>query len=84
MKSVSFENVALGGFWKKRFEINKNSTIPMVYDRFSDTGRFDAFKFDWRKASPTDPTFSGIPTLQNGLKPLLIQSQSAPTKIWRQ
>ena len=55
MKSVSFENVALGGFWKKRFEINKNSTIPMVYDRFSDTGRFDAFKFDWEEGQPNRP-----------------------------
>ena len=55
MKSVSFENVALGGFWEKRFEINKNSTIPMVYDRFSDTGRFDAFKFDWEEGQPNRP-----------------------------
>ncbi len=55
MKSVTFDNVRLGGFWKKRFDINKNSTIPTVYDRFSDTGRFDAFKFDWKEGDPKQP-----------------------------
>ncbi len=55
MKSVSFDKINLGGFWKNRFEINKNATIPMVYDRFSDTGRFDAFKFDWKEDEPNRP-----------------------------
>ena len=55
MKAVTFDKVNLGGFWKKRFEINKNATIPMVYDRFSETGRFDAFKFDWKDGEPNRP-----------------------------
>ena len=55
MKAVTFDKVSLGGFWKKRFEINKNATIPMVYDRFSDTGRFDAFKFEWKDGDPKQP-----------------------------
>ena len=37
MKAVTFDKITLGGFWKNRFDINKNATIPMVYDRFSDT-----------------------------------------------
>ncbi|MBE6820041.1 MAG: glycoside hydrolase family 127 protein [Ruminococcaceae bacterium] len=55
MKAVTFDKVSLGGFWKNRFEINKNATIPMVYDRFSDTGRFDAFKFEWKDGDPNRP-----------------------------
>lgn len=55
MKAVTFDKVSLGGFWKNRFEINKNATIPMVYDRFSDTGRFDAFKFEWKDGEPKQP-----------------------------
>lgn len=55
MKSVTFDKVSLGGFWKNRFEINKNSTIPTVYDRFSETGRFDAFKFEWKDGDPNRP-----------------------------
>lgn len=55
MKAVTFDKVSLSGFWKNRFEINKNATIPMVYDRFSDTGRFDAFKFEWKDGDPNRP-----------------------------
>ncbi len=55
MKSVTFDKVNLGGFWKNRFEINKNSTIPTVYDRFSDTGRFRAFEFNWKDGDPDKP-----------------------------
>ena len=55
MKSVSFEKVNLGGFWKNRFETNKKITIPAVYDRFSETGRFDAFLFNWKEGDPNRP-----------------------------
>ncbi len=55
MKVVTFDKITLGGFWKNRFEINKSATIPMVYDRFSDTGRFDAFKFEWKDGEPNRP-----------------------------
>ena len=55
MKTVTFDKVTLGGFWKNRFDINKNATIPTVYDRFSETGRFDAFKFDWKEGQPKQP-----------------------------
>ena len=55
MQAVTFEKVKLGGFWKNRFDINKAVTIPTVYDRFSDTGRFDAFKFEWKEGQPKKP-----------------------------
>lgn len=55
MKSVTFDKVNLGGFWKNRFEINKKSTVPAVYDRFSETGRFEAFRFEWKDGDPNRP-----------------------------
>ncbi len=55
MKAVSFDKVTLHGFWKNRFDINKSSTIPNVYSRFSETGRFDAFRFDWKDGDPHRP-----------------------------
>lgn len=55
MKAVSFDKINLGGFWKNRFEINKKTTIPTVYDRFSETGRFNAFLFNWKEGDPDRP-----------------------------
>lgn len=51
-RPVPFSDVELtDGFWKKRAEINENITIYAVRDRFRDTGRFEAFKFNWTEDS---------------------------------
>ena len=47
MKSVDFSNVKItNGFWKERQDLVRSVTVNAVYDRFSDTGRFEVFKFD--------------------------------------
>lgn len=38
------ENVIDDGFWARRREINAAHTIPAVYARFKETGRFEALK----------------------------------------
>ena len=49
---VSFADVEVNkGFWRNRIDINENVTIYSVRDRFRDTGRFEAFKFNWREDS---------------------------------
>jgi len=49
---VPFTSVKItDGFWKKRKELNENVTIYAVRDRFIDTGRFEAFKFNWKEGS---------------------------------
>ncbi len=49
---VSLSNIKVkDGFWKKRIDLNKNVTIYSVRDRFRETGRFEAFKFNWKKDS---------------------------------
>lgn len=43
MKRVSFENIKINdGFWKNKQDMIKSSTLKAVYDRFSETHRFDA------------------------------------------
>lgn len=53
MGNISFDNVEItGGFWKNKQDLNKNVTVYAVRDRFKETGRFDAFKCDWKDGMP--------------------------------
>ena len=46
-KNLSFENVNInGGFWEEKQELLRDVTVKAVYNRFKETGRFDAFKCD--------------------------------------
>ena len=50
--AVSYRNINItGGFWKDRQALNRNTTIYAVEDRFADTGRFEAFNFDYTPGS---------------------------------
>jgi len=56
--SVSFKDVNItDGFWKERQKLNHGVTIHSVRDRFTDTGRFEAFKFNWKEGMPNKPHF---------------------------
>ncbi len=44
-----------GGFWKQKEDLNRDITLPAVYDRFSETGRIGAFRFDWKEGMPDKP-----------------------------
>lgn len=47
MKSIKINDIDItGGFWKYRQTLNREVTLSAVYDRFKDTGRFDATKCD--------------------------------------
>lgn len=43
------------GFWQYRQQINREVSVHAVHDRFQDTGRFDAFRFDWKEGEPFQP-----------------------------
>lgn len=43
------------GFWKTRQDINKSNTAYAVYNRFKDTGRFDAISCKWKEGEPNKP-----------------------------
>ena len=53
MDRIDFSNVRItGGFWKQKQDLIRNTTVHAVYNRFSDTGRFEAFKGDTSRFEP--------------------------------
>ena len=56
MKTVDFSQTkVISGFWKQKQDMVRKTTIYAVYDRFCETGRFDAFKCDWKEEMPNQP-----------------------------
>ena len=56
MKTVVFSQTKIiSGFWKQKQDMVRKTTIYAVYDRFCETGRFDAFKCDWKEEMPNQP-----------------------------
>ena len=56
MQTVDFSQTkVLGGFWKQKQDMVRKTTIYAVYDRFVETGRFDAFQFNWKEGMPHKP-----------------------------
>ncbi len=56
MKNLSFENTVIkDGFWKFYEELNQNQVVKSVYDRFKETGRFDALKCTWKEGDEQQP-----------------------------
>jgi DUF1680 family protein len=55
-KSIAFPSVTLdGGFWYDRQQINAETTIRAIYERFVEMGRFEALKFNWKEGDPNRP-----------------------------
>ncbi len=56
MKNVPFLSTEIrDGFWKYYQDLNRTVTVRAVYDRFQETGRFDALKCSWTKGQPNRP-----------------------------
>lgn len=56
MKNLSAEKVKIkDGFWKHYMELNRKSIVHNVYNRFQQTGRFDALACNWREGMPNKP-----------------------------
>lgn len=56
MKKISFANTKINdGFWKKKQDMVKDSTLAAVYGRFTDTHRFDALSCTWKDGDPDMP-----------------------------
>ena len=53
MKNVRFYSTDItGGFWKEKQDMVRNATVRAVYNRFSDTYRFEALKCDKSEGLP--------------------------------
>ena len=47
---IPFQSVTLtNGFWKNRYDLNKNVSLVNVRKRFEESGRFDALRFNYHK-----------------------------------
>ncbi len=58
MERIDFKNTRItGGFWKRKQDMVRHTTVRAVYDRFVETGRFDAFRCDWKPGMPNEPHF---------------------------
>ena len=56
MENIAFRKVDItDGFWKQKQELNRKATIYSVWERFKETGRFDAFQFNWKEGMPNKP-----------------------------
>ena len=56
MNNIEFSDVKItGGYWKAREDINCSVTLKAVYDRFNETGRFEALKCDLRDGDTNIP-----------------------------
>lgn len=56
MKNIDFEHIKINdGFWKHKQDMVKNSTLYAVYNRFTDTHRFQALACDWKEGEPDMP-----------------------------
>ena len=55
-QALTCEHVRItGGFWKERQDLVRKTTVWNVYNRFRETGRFAAFKLNWKEGEPNRP-----------------------------
>lgn len=56
MKNLNFDCTIINdGFWGFYNVLNRKSVVKNVYNRFKETGRFDALRCDWREGAPNKP-----------------------------
>ena len=56
MKNIDFKKVQLNsGFLYEKQKLNEDVTINAVYDRFYETGRFDALNCNWKEGMDKKP-----------------------------
>ena len=56
MKIVKNTEVTINdGFWHMRQQLNHEKTAYSVMEQFQNTGRFDAFRCDWKEGDEPAP-----------------------------
>ena len=79
--AVPFYDVTLrAGFWHDRQQLNRDVTTPAVMDRFMETGRFAAFRCDWREGQPNRPHIFWDSDIAKWMESVayLLETQPAP------
>jgi hypothetical protein len=53
---VSYRQTVIDGeFWQYKQEMVRQTTLPLIYQRFVASGRFPVFEFDWNPDKPYKP-----------------------------
>ncbi len=56
MKLIDFDAISITqGFWANKISMIADTTLMNVYNRFKETGRFDALKCKWQPGAPNRP-----------------------------
>ena len=56
MKMIDFRKTDINnGFWRKKTDLVSEVSVFNVYNRFKETGRFDALGCAWKKGDPYEP-----------------------------
>ncbi|MBQ7779463.1 MAG: glycoside hydrolase family 127 protein [Clostridia bacterium] len=83
MKNLSFENVKIkDGFWRFYMDLNRSSVVKNVYDRFKETGRFDALKCNWREGMPNKPHIFWDSDVVKWIEGVAYMIKEAPAPEW--
>lgn len=55
-QAIPYYDVSLSdGFWQRKQHMVSRVTIPAILDRFTQTGRLAAYRFEWRPGMPNEP-----------------------------
>ena len=58
MSDISFRDTSIeDGFWKNRQRTVSETSIYSIWERFKETGRFNALNFNWKDGQPNRPHF---------------------------
>lgn len=85
-QSIDFKNVTLlDGFWRTRQSDNAAITIYSIYEKFKETGRFEAAKLGWRKGEANEPHIFWDSDIAKWIEAAsyIIQKNNDPTLISR-
>lgn len=84
IRTVDFSKTRItGGFWKQKQTLVRRVTTKAVYDRFSDTGRIDAFRFDWQPGRPNQPHFFWDSDVAKWIEARHIRSHLGRMHVWK-
>ncbi len=83
MKNIGQEQIVLkDGFWKFYSDLNRNKVVKSVYDRFKETGRFDALACNWREGMPNKPHIFWDSDVVKWMEGVAYVIEEAPAPEW--
>jgi len=70
------------GFWKFYSDLNRNNIVGNVYERFKETGRFDALKCNWREGMLNKPHIYWDSDVVKWIEGVAYVIRNAPVPEW--